>query len=82
MQSTESALLAAQTAERSARARAQAAEQSSKEASLRAAALAEQLAGATSALDEERARNDSLSHRLEEDASVRLVAQPPVPSLT
>ena len=75
-QSAESALLAAQTAERSARARAQAAEQSSKEASLRAAGLAEQLAGATSALDEERVRTDSLSHRLEEDASVRRAPYP------
>ena len=43
---------------------------------MRTAGLTEQLAGATSALDEERARTDTLSHRLEEDASVRCVAYP------
>ena len=45
---------------------------------MRAAGLAEQLASATSALAEERARNDSLSHRLEEDASVRCFAAYPL----
>jgi hypothetical protein len=44
--------------------------------------LTEQLAAANAALEEARARNDSLSHRLQEDGIVRLQLRDGLPFLT
>ena len=70
-QAAETALLAAETAERGARARATAAETSSRDAAGRAAALTEQLAALGARLDGAQAHSDDLARRLQETTTVR-----------